>query len=157
MLHELEGEITGVEGTDEKPLRTGHAVTLMAGTPVGDHLYDRSNATTRCLVVGTRAPVDRITYSEHDRWCIRDRSLPDAAWTNLTGDPAGSPCRWQTSRNAAEDEDVVAEVSRDEVALRRMVDDRFDFNSNNGTTSGKASGDCLLSRCRSERRNKDWL
>lgn len=38
---------------------------------------------------------------------------------------------------AAEDEYVAAEVSRDEAALRRMVDDRFVFNSNNGTTSGK--------------------
>ena len=38
---------------------------------------------------------------------------------------------------AAEDEYVAAEVSRDEAALRRMVDDRFVFNSSNGTTSGK--------------------
>lgn len=38
---------------------------------------------------------------------------------------------------AAEDEYVAAEVSRDEAALRRLVDDRFVFNSGNGTTSGK--------------------
>jgi len=38
---------------------------------------------------------------------------------------------------AAEDEYVAAEVSRDEAALRRMVDDRFVFNSSNGRTSGK--------------------
>jgi len=38
---------------------------------------------------------------------------------------------------AAEDEYVAAEVSRDEAALRRLVDDRFVFNSSNGTTSGK--------------------
>jgi ketosteroid isomerase-like protein len=38
---------------------------------------------------------------------------------------------------AAEDEYVAAEVSRDEAALRRMVDDRFVLNSSNGTTSGK--------------------
>ena len=38
---------------------------------------------------------------------------------------------------AAEDEYVAAEVSRDEAALRRIVDDRFVFNSSNGRTSGK--------------------
>ena len=38
---------------------------------------------------------------------------------------------------AAEDEYVAAEVSRDEAALRRLVDDRFVFNASNGTTSGK--------------------
>lgn len=38
---------------------------------------------------------------------------------------------------AAEDAYVAAEVSRDEAALRRLVDDRFVFNSSQGTTSGK--------------------
>jgi hypothetical protein len=38
---------------------------------------------------------------------------------------------------AVEDEYVAAEVSRDEEALRRLVDDRFVQNSPNGTTSGK--------------------
>jgi ketosteroid isomerase-like protein len=38
---------------------------------------------------------------------------------------------------AAEDEYVAAEVARDEAALRRLVDDRFVFNSGNGTVTGK--------------------
>ena len=38
---------------------------------------------------------------------------------------------------AIEDEYVAAEVSRDEATLRRIVDDRFLFNSNTGTTTGK--------------------
>ena len=38
---------------------------------------------------------------------------------------------------AVEDEYVAAEVSRDEEALRRLVDDRFVFNSSGGTTSDK--------------------
>jgi ketosteroid isomerase-like protein len=38
---------------------------------------------------------------------------------------------------AAEDEWISAEISRDEAALRRVIDDRFVFNSSNGTTSGK--------------------
>jgi hypothetical protein len=38
---------------------------------------------------------------------------------------------------AAEDEYVAAEVGRDEAALRRLVDDRFLFNTSRGTTTGK--------------------
>ena len=38
---------------------------------------------------------------------------------------------------AAEDEYVAAEVNRDEAALRRLVDDRFLFNTSRGTTTGK--------------------
>lgn len=38
---------------------------------------------------------------------------------------------------AAEDEYVAAEVSRNEIALRRLVDERFTLNSANGTTSGR--------------------
>lgn len=38
---------------------------------------------------------------------------------------------------AAEDEYVAAELARDEAALRRLVDDRFTFNTSHGTTTGK--------------------
>jgi ketosteroid isomerase-like protein len=38
---------------------------------------------------------------------------------------------------ATEDEYVVAEVNRDEATLRRLIDDRFVFNSSRGTTSNK--------------------
>jgi ketosteroid isomerase-like protein len=38
---------------------------------------------------------------------------------------------------AVEDEYVAAEVRRDAAALRRLIDDRFVFNSSQGTTSGK--------------------
>ena len=38
---------------------------------------------------------------------------------------------------ATEDAYVAAEVGRDEAALRRLVDDRFVYNSSKGTTSGK--------------------
>ena len=38
---------------------------------------------------------------------------------------------------AAEDEYVAAEVTHDEVTLRRLVDDRFAFNSSKGTITGK--------------------
>ena len=38
---------------------------------------------------------------------------------------------------AAEDEYVAGEISPDEAALRRIVDDRFVFNRIDGTTTGK--------------------
>jgi hypothetical protein len=38
---------------------------------------------------------------------------------------------------ATEGEYVAAEVSRDEAALRRLVDDRFQYNTARGTTTGK--------------------
>lgn len=38
---------------------------------------------------------------------------------------------------AVEDEYVKAEVGRDEITLRRLVDDRFVLNSSDGSTSGK--------------------
>lgn len=40
------------------------------------NLENLSSSQTRCLVIGTRAPVDHITYPEHDRVCLRDRSVP---------------------------------------------------------------------------------
>ena len=38
---------------------------------------------------------------------------------------------------AAEDEYVAAEVSRDETALRQLIDDKFLFNTSRGMTTGK--------------------
>jgi uncharacterized cupin superfamily protein len=91
MVYVLAGEITVIEGAAETIVRAGGVATFKAGVAVGHYLENRSSAPTRCLVVGTRAPVDRITYPEHDRVCLRDRSLPDDLWTNLAGEPASSP------------------------------------------------------------------
>ena len=91
MVYVLAGEITVVEGTSESRMRAGDAATFRAGVPVGHYLENRSSSPTRCLVVGTRAPVDRITYPDHDRVCLRDRSLPDDIWTDGAGQPAASP------------------------------------------------------------------
>lgn len=91
MVYVLAGEITVIEGASETLLRAGSAATFRAGVQVGHYLENRSASETRCLVVGTRAPVDRITYPDHDRVCLRDRSLPDDIWTDLAGRPASSP------------------------------------------------------------------
>jgi uncharacterized cupin superfamily protein len=37
--------------------------------------------------------LDTITYPDHDRVCLRDRSLPDDVWTNDAGEPASRPRR----------------------------------------------------------------
>jgi uncharacterized cupin superfamily protein len=91
MVYVLAGEITVVEGASETLVQAGGVATFRAGVEVGHYLENRSSAQTRCLVVGTRAPVDQITYPEHDRVCLRDRSLPDDLWTDLAGRPAASP------------------------------------------------------------------
>lgn len=91
MVYVLEGQVTLVEGDTETLLHPGDAATFRAGDAVGHCLWNRSATPTRCLVVGTRAPVDNITYPEHDRVCHRDRSLPDDIWLNSAGEPAPSP------------------------------------------------------------------
>lgn len=93
LVYVLEGEITLIENDTETLLRAGDAATFRAGEPVGHCFENRSAMATRCLVVGTRAPVDRITYPDHDRVCLRDRSLPDDIWTNVAGESADSPYR----------------------------------------------------------------
>ncbi|SFV34834.1 cupin domain-containing protein [Hyphomicrobium facile] len=91
LVYVLEGEVTLIEGESERILRAGDAAAFKAGVAVGHHLHNRSTRPTRCLIVGTRAPVDTITYPDHDRVCHRDRSLPDDIWTNSTGAPASNP------------------------------------------------------------------
>ena len=91
MVYVLAGEITVIEGGSETLMHAGDAATFKAGVPVGHYLENRSSSPTECLVVGTRAPVDRITYPEHNRICVRNRSLPDDIWTDLAGQPAESP------------------------------------------------------------------
>ncbi|MFK3737007.1 cupin domain-containing protein [Massilia sp. TN1-12] len=91
MVYVLDGEVTLVEGETETVLRPGDAATFRSGVAVGHTLHNRSALPTRCLVVGTRAALYRITYPDHDRVCIRDRSLPDDVWTTLDGAPAASP------------------------------------------------------------------
>ncbi|NOT87105.1 MAG: cupin domain-containing protein [Lysobacter sp.] len=91
LVYVLEGQLTLIEGDTETLLNAGDAATFRAGVAVGHCLWNRSASPTRCLVIGTRAPVDRITYPDHDRVCHRDRSLPDDIWTDTEGEPASSP------------------------------------------------------------------
>lgn len=87
----LEGQVTLNEGDVVAVLKAGDAATFRAGEPVGHFLENLSSSPTRCLVVGTRAALDRMTYPDHDRVCVRDRSLPNDIWTDTAGNPAQSP------------------------------------------------------------------
>ncbi len=91
MVYVLEGDVTLIEGDTETLLRPGDAATFRANNPIGHCLANRSTAPTRCLVVGTRAPLDRITYPDHNRICIRDRAEPHDVWTDGEGRPARNP------------------------------------------------------------------
>jgi uncharacterized cupin superfamily protein len=91
LVYVLAGEVTLVEGEVETLMRPGDAATFKAGVAVGHFLHNRSRAETRCLVVGTRAPVDVITYPDHGRICHRVRSEPADVWTDLAGRPASIP------------------------------------------------------------------
>ena len=90
MVYVLDGYVTLIEGDTETVLKPGDAATFSKNVAVGHTLHNRSALPTKCLVVGTRAPLDRITYPDHDRICIRDRSLPDDEWTTTDGAPASS-------------------------------------------------------------------
>ena len=91
MVYVLEGEITLIEGDTTSLLHPGDAATFKAGVAVGHCLHNRSTAPTRCLVVGTRAPQDRVTYPGLDRVCVRDRSLLDDVWEDGEGRSVESP------------------------------------------------------------------
>ncbi len=93
MIYVLEGHVTLIEDQSETLLKPGDAATFRAGDPIGHCLENRSERATRCLVVGTRAAVDTITYPDHDRVCHRDRSLPHDVWTDGAGNSASSPYR----------------------------------------------------------------
>lgn len=91
LVYVLEGEVTLLEGTAEAQLSPGDAATFRAGDPVGHSLWNKSDSPVRVLVIGTRAQIDRVTYPDHDRVLLRDRSQPEDSWTDLQGNPASDP------------------------------------------------------------------
>ena len=91
MVYVIAGQVTLVEGDAETLLNPGDAATFRAGVALGHCLWNRSALPTTCLVVGTRAQVDQITYPDHDRVCLRDRSLEQDVWLDSAGRPATCP------------------------------------------------------------------
>lgn len=93
LVYVLDGNVTLIEGDTETILRPGDAATFKAGEPTGHCLHNGTDRPTRCLVVGTRATKDIITYPDHDRVCHYDNALPGPIWTDMAGKPARSPYR----------------------------------------------------------------
>jgi uncharacterized cupin superfamily protein len=91
LVYVLEGEVTVIEGTAESSLLPGDAATFKAGEPLGHSLWNKSAAPTKVLVVGTRAQTDRVTYPDHNRQLLRNRSQPEDLWTDMQGNPATNP------------------------------------------------------------------
>lgn len=91
MVYVLEGVVTLIEGKSTTLLHPGDAATFKAGVPVGHCLWNQSRTPTRCLIVGTRAQIDKVTYPEHDRVLHRDRTRAEDRWTDAEGNPTSNP------------------------------------------------------------------
>lgn len=54
-------------------------------------MHNRTDAPLRYVVIGTRAPADRITYPGQDRVLIFDRTTQTRVYETLAGQPATKP------------------------------------------------------------------
>jgi uncharacterized cupin superfamily protein len=61
-----EGECTLVEDAGETVLRPGDCAAFPAGRADGHQFINRTDSVARFLVVGTKAPREVATYSDHD-------------------------------------------------------------------------------------------
>jgi len=66
LVYVLAGELTLVEDDGATTLTAGDAAAWKAGSANAHRLENRGGGDARYLVVGTRAPQDRIHYREHD-------------------------------------------------------------------------------------------
>jgi uncharacterized cupin superfamily protein len=90
MVLMLSGEVVLCEDT-ETILREGDVAAWPAGHPVGHCLANRSDASARYLVIGTRNMRDTIHYSDHDLITHKDGTA--RRYTSADGTPriAGEP------------------------------------------------------------------
>ena len=65
-LFMLDGEATVIEDDGAHTLHPGDAACWPAGVPNAHHVVNRSDRPCTCLIVGTRAPSDRVHYAEVD-------------------------------------------------------------------------------------------
>ena len=81
----LDGELTLVTDQGERVLRAGMAATFPAGAPDGHQLINRGTTTATYLEVGTRSPVEEVTYPDAD---LHLRRNPEGrVWANKKGVP----------------------------------------------------------------------
>lgn len=74
-LYMLEGTATLIEDDGEHELVPGDACCWPAGVAIGHQVVNRSDAPCRYLIVGTRAPSDRVEYSDIDKIYIRENGV----------------------------------------------------------------------------------
>lgn len=91
MVLMLEGEVTLFEAGAESVLRPGDAACWKAGEPVAHRMRNQTDRPARYVVIGTRAPRDRVTYPDPDRVLHLDRSAGTRRYSTLAGDPADKP------------------------------------------------------------------
>ncbi|MCU0908668.1 MAG: cupin domain-containing protein [Rhodobacteraceae bacterium] len=93
MVYVLSGEVTVHEAGTVTTLHPGDAVCWKAGVALGHDLENRTDGPVTYLVVGTRAPRDRVTYPDNDRVQTIDRTAGTRVWTTRAGDPADDAYR----------------------------------------------------------------
>ena len=71
LVYLLDGEATLVEDTGAQVMRPGDAACWKAGEANAHHLVNRSGPPCSYLVVGTRAPADRVHYADVDKMYVR--------------------------------------------------------------------------------------
>ncbi|MEX0751625.1 MAG: cupin domain-containing protein [Xanthobacteraceae bacterium] len=65
-VYVLEGALILIENEGETPMRAGEAAGFKAGVADGHHFVNRSQRDAVFLVVGTRAPEERVHYPDDD-------------------------------------------------------------------------------------------
>lgn len=70
-LYMLSGEATVIEDDGAHVLAPGDAACWKAGVPNAHHVQNRSAAPCTYLIVGSRAPSDRVHYAEVDKLYTR--------------------------------------------------------------------------------------
>lgn len=80
-----EGACVLVMDSGETPMGPGDCAAFPAGVPDGHHFINRSNTVARFLVVGSRAPREVGTYSDHDLMVTTEHGK--STFTHKDGSP----------------------------------------------------------------------
>ena len=85
MIYMLEGEVVLCEDGGETVLKPGDAAGWKANGGIGHCLINRSNRDAVFLEIGTRAPSDRVVYSDIDMRL--ERNEQDRRYMHKSGEP----------------------------------------------------------------------
>lgn len=91
LVYMISGELVLYEGKMTLTLRPGDVACFPAGNPEGHYLENCSQDEAQFLVVGTRAPSERVTYPDDDRILDINRVTGGHSWTTHDGAPADNP------------------------------------------------------------------